>query len=85
MVVCVVRCIHADCAYAEQPDTFIVDFYDAEHLFTCLSEWNCDWKKRVVMFVRNSPSPRPLTPGASGSHDWHARMPGGGRGTSTYQ
>ena len=72
-----VWCIHADCAYAEQPDTYIVDFYDAAHVVNCLSEWGSDWKKREVIFVRNAPRPRPTTPEATGSSAWHARQPGG--------
>ena len=72
-----VWCIHADCAYAEQPDTYIVDFYDASHFVTCLSDWASDWKKREIIFVRNAPRPRPTTPGAKSSSAWHARRPGG--------
>ena len=70
-------CIRARCAYAEQPDTYIIDFYDANHMLTCLSQWNCGWQKRTVIFARGAALPVPPSPGATGSLEWHHRRSGG--------
>ena len=72
-----VWCVRARCAYGEQPDVYVPDFYDARFVETCLSQWGSEWRKRTLLFYRGARRPEPLTQKRGGSLDWHARRRGG--------
>eukprot|EP00965_Chrysotila_dentata_P241408 6204263-Pleurochrysis_carterae.AAC.1 len=64
-------CAPAAVVWAEQPDVYVADFYDAPHIVTSPSEWGGTWQKRTLLFYRGSSKPRPPAPGAKGDCSWH--------------
>ena len=64
-------CIASECAFGEQPDVYLVDFYDVRHIRTCLSEWGGLWQKRTLLCYRGTQPPAPPFPDATGSTTWH--------------
>lgn len=64
-------CIKAACVVAEQPDSYIADFYDAQYVVTSPSEWGGHRQKTTLLFFRGTAAPRPPQPGRQGSASWH--------------
>eukprot|EP00965_Chrysotila_dentata_P051055 1692578-Pleurochrysis_carterae.AAC.1 len=71
-------CAPAVAVWAEQPDVYIADFYDAERLATSPAEWGGAWQKRTILFFRGTAAPAPSYPGAKGSTAWHDEQAGRG-------
>ena len=69
-------CMPAKCLLAEQPDVYIVDFHDAPHMITDPTEWEGEWRKKTLFFVRGAALPVPLCAKGEGSADWHKRSKG---------
>lgn len=42
-------CLRCNCMYAEQPDVFLVDIYDAPYVVTDSTEWGGTWQKMTLI------------------------------------
>jgi hypothetical protein len=75
-------CLHATAMTAEQPNSYLMDFYDAPHHVTSYTQWGTQWRKTLALACRGAAPPEPTTPLSEGSLEWHDRAAGSGRARS---